>query len=340
MLRTARLVAAAACAGALLAGCAALEVPAVVRTGAAGAPAGDPGSTGQPDAEPSEQAEPSASPVPPESAEPSPSSTPSNAAPSPEAPAPQASGSPAPGSPASSFPPYTPDPQEQRIVPPGGVEEGPRPAGLPLADLDPTKAKGWKPLQTTADNSRAVTWPPCRPIHWVLNPDGMPPWGRRLVDQAVAEIAQATKLRFVYDGETDEPTRNSRDRYQPETYGDRWVPVLIGWSTATSDRALTGDVLGYSQVWSEWRVTADSETYVTGWVRLDAPDVRRLRQDGGDAPVRALIVHELAHVVGLDHVKDRSQLMYPELSPDNARLGAGDRRGLTAMGQGPCSPRV
>ena len=46
-------------------------------------------------------------------------------------------------------------------------------------------------------------------------------------------------------------------------------------------------------------------------------------------------MHELGHVVGLDHVKDRHELMNPEyLGLDT--WGPGDRQGLAVLGAGPC----
>ena len=58
-------------------------------------------------------------------------------------------------------------------------------------------------------------------------------------------------------------------------------------------------------------------------------------QSTGFEQSRAIIMHELGHVVGLDHVDDPDQLMFPRTT---GRLdwGAGDRRGLAAMGAGLC----
>ncbi|MET3175355.1 UNVERIFIED_ORG: hypothetical protein ABIB52_003219 [Arthrobacter sp. UYCu721] len=48
---------------------------------------------------------------------------------------------------------------------------------------------------------------------------------------------------------------------------------------------------------------------------LDAPDLAdTLARAGGPPLVRAIIMHELAHVLGLDHVNDTTQLMHEENS--------------------------
>jgi hypothetical protein len=59
------------------------------------------------------------------------------------------------------------------------------------------------------------------------------------------------------------------------------------------------------------------------------------RQRGGAAFERAIVLHELGHLVGLAHVSDQSELM----NADNVGLldyGPGDREGLAQLGAGPC----
>ena len=48
-----------------------------------------------------------------------------------------------------------------------------------------------------------------------------------------------------------------------------------------------------------------------------------------------MILHELGHVMGLEHVDDPVQLMYPEIgAPDG--LAAGDLNGLYQLGKAAC----
>ena len=53
--------------------------------------------------------------------------------------------------------------------------------------------------------------------------------------------------------------------------------------------------------------------------------------------VQAVVMHELGHGLGLDHVDDRKQLMYQD-NVGLTELGPGDRRGLALLGQGKCAP--
>ena len=78
--------------------------------------------------------------------------------------------------------------------------------------------------------------------------------------------------------------------------------------------------------------------YVTGQVVLDAPAFTQAMAVPGGGPVaRAIVLHELAHVVGLGHVDDPAELMYPYAG--RADLGAGDLTGLALLGAGACIRR-
>ena len=53
--------------------------------------------------------------------------------------------------------------------------------------------------------------------------------------------------------------------------------------------------------------------YRTGTVSLDAPSLTRvLARPDGRAEVKAIIMHEFGHLVGLAHVDDSRELMYAD----------------------------
>jgi predicted Zn-dependent protease len=54
----------------------------------------------------------------------------------------------------------------------------------------------------------------------------------------------------------------------------------------------------------------------------------------------SVVLHELGHALGLAHVNDASEVMYPEAQIKVTDLGAGDRRGLAALGSGTCESRL
>ncbi len=177
---------------------------------------------------------------------------------------------------------------------------------------------------------------PCRPIHYVVRPDNAPPGADELIVEAVAEISGATGLQFIDDGATAEAPSLRRELHQPARYGERWVPVLIAWSTPAESPALGGKAAGQG---GSYPVTSGPfRVLVTGQAILDAEyaaDV--MARPNGRNYVQALIMHELGHVVGLGHVDDPTQLMYSG-NVGITELGAGDRAGLALLGTGPCLP--
>jgi len=219
-----------------------------------------------------------------------------------------------------------------------GYEESPRPPGLPLGDLTQRKGAGYVFTARQKDKRTGVTWSPCRPIHYVLRgAKNTPRQGERMLRESLALVAELTGLEIVDDGATRERYSDDRKAYQPQRYGQRWAPVLVSWSTTREDPGLKGDVLG--RAGAKWIVSESGDrTYVTGTVSLDAAEINRLRAQYGYDVARAVVLHELGHLMGLGHVQDRTSLMHPEVSPAVTGFSAKDRAGLEVLGQGPCQP--
>ncbi len=71
-------------------------------------------------------------------------------------------------------------------------------------------------------------------------------------------------------------------------------------------------------------------------VALDTDTFDRLAgQRGGEQAMRAILVHELGHVLGLAHVDDDTQLMYGG-NLVRTDLGDGDLEGLARLGAVGC----
>jgi hypothetical protein len=180
--------------------------------------------------------------------------------------------------------------------------------------------------------SDPVAWDPCRPIRYVINPAGGPAGGIGIAEQAVSRMAQVSGLKFEYRGKTGErPHWNSPVLPIIGTHR----PMLISWATADEVPQLSGDVAGIGG--SVPVATRDGGLrYATGGITLDAGSFAQLaEQPEGQAEERAIILHELGHVVGLAHVADPAELM----NADNLGLldyGSGDLAGLARLGNGRC----
>jgi len=123
--------------------------------------------------------------------------------------------------------------------------------------------------------------------------------------------------------------------HQQERYPNRWAPVLVAWSDPGESLRLVGDTAGFAGSFPF--PVGDDRVYVTGGVTLDGPQFNKIIGDeDGRVRARAVIEHELGHLVGLAHIPDSGQLMNPDGVKGLATYGPGDLTGLNQLGKGPC----
>ncbi len=200
------------------------------------------------------------------------------------------------------------------------------------------RSSSYRFIAHQADGKSPVAYDPCRPVHYVVREKGTPAFGHALLSEAFARVSQATGLQFRDDGTTSEDPSAQREPFQKARYGNRWAPVLIAWETSQENADFAADVAGEA---GSQRVSLPGHpaVYVSGQVELDTAKVSAmLARPGGRGLARALIGHELGHLVGLAHVTDPTQVMYPQVQRRVADFGLGDLAGLAALGQGLCAP--
>jgi hypothetical protein len=119
--------------------------------------------------------------------------------------------------------------------------------------------------------------------------------------------------------------------------------VIAFTSPDKTNYSLSGTVLGeggFSYAWASRTVSGRTTYYVAaqrGFVVIDTPQMLKQTMGGFGAGARRtnLLLHELGHAMGLGHVTDLRQQMYPTLrsaSPNG--LAAGDLAGLARVGRG------
>ena len=217
-------------------------------------------------------------------------------------------------------------------TPPAGLEEQDEPLGSPQK---PAVASSSYRFLAVNDDGTPVGYSPCRPLHYVVNAALAPNGAERLVEDAIRTVSRATGINFVDDGPTTEAPSQSRIPYQQAAYGERWAPLLIAWTTPDQAPQLAGPVIGTGGS-THFSFGDGPKSFVTGSLELDAPQIAEdLSRPDGAAYATAVILHELGHVMGLEHVDDPAQLMYAEIgAPDG--LAAGDLNGLYELGKAQC----
>ena len=211
-------------------------------------------------------------------------------------------------------------------------------------DRIPSLPNGYSFTFVKDDGCTPVRFDPCRPVPYVVNPAQAPPTGVADVEEAFGRLAEVTGISFVDEGTTDEAAR--RGPYVEDRYPGRWAPILVTWSRRSGDRANV-EVVGSG---FPYRV---GDVLVSGVLTLNADAVtdrtRNTPLAGGFGPVPGfgaigaegvtwgrVILHELAHVMGLGHTRDRDQLMYPDTAEQTAHTTeyrSGDREGLRLLGR-------
>jgi len=191
-------------------------------------------------------------------------------------------------------------------------------------------------MMTEPGSSKPVTYSPCQRIRYVVNAARQPAGADGVVASAIKAVQKYSGLRFRYLGTTRrQPSRNGEISVTPAP-GKKYPPVLIAWTTPKRVPALQGSVAGEGGSTAVSSGSSSYMHYVTGQVTLDSADIAKmLKQGNGRALARAIVMHELGHVVGLDHVQNRRQIMSP-VNVGQTTWGKGDRTGLAMVGRGRC----
>jgi len=221
----------------------------------------------------------------------------------------------------------------------GGAGIEPKPAGPVAAGLERpeqvvTDDGAYRFNLVHSDDGSPVTYSSCQPVRLVVNPQGAPPGSDGLVEEAAAEIQDASGLTVAVEAATDERPHDGRSPVVAERPGE-WAPSLVAWSDPSESPRLAGTVTGYAG--SAYSRRGQQVAYVSGSVTLDGPQLTGVLADGDRDGARAIVVHELAHLVGLGHVGDPDELMYPQARPQVTELQDGDLAGLAALGAGECT---
>jgi hypothetical protein len=183
-----------------------------------------------------------------------------------------------------------------------------------------------------------VTWDPCLPIQLVVNSASAPEGADVLLAEAVERVNRASGLRLEVAGPTtQQPQPDASEReLRLGRPGSARAPVLVAWTTPEVVPGLKGSIVGRGGPVYMLGSSLDRAKYIGGVVYLDGPQLARiLRRPNGHAVARTVVMHELGHLVGLNHVDNKAEVMHPSGSAVT-EFGQGDRAGLARLGSGGC----
>ena len=177
----------------------------------------------------------------------------------------------------------------------------------------------------------AARWNPCAPVPYYVNPAGMPRGALRTVARAMGRVQAATGLVFRYAGVSrGVPFASGTTTKGMPAYG-----FTIAWAAPRTVRRLRGSTVAISGSWSQGVSLGAGRVahrYVGGGLVIDRTE--RLRPGfGRGRSLGYVLLHEMGHVVGLDHTSDTTQVMASRVTSRSvAQFGAGDLAGFARVG--------
>ncbi|HWU20266.1 MAG TPA: matrixin family metalloprotease [Nocardioides sp.] len=186
--------------------------------------------------------------------------------------------------------------------------------------------QGYRSQSITADNG--YRWNPCAVIHYRVNLAGMSSTNLKLIRNALRKVHLATGLQFSYAGGS---------RVLP--FGGAWnrsVPtsgLYFAFATATTVPAIKG-LAGLGGEGALVTTSSGSKVVASGGVTLAKGWWKKLYSGFKNGPSKgSLLLHEIGHAVGLMHVGNKPEIMYPVLGPwSYGHYGWGDLAGLQQLG--------
>lgn len=195
-------------------------------------------------------------------------------------------------------------------------------------------------------NTAVVRWAPClqgsggptdNVIRYKINPAGQPA-RVKVVRRAVAKVHRATGLTFRYAGRTSYvPQATSQGlaaRAQRNASGSRFVVAWAreGSGAGSSNLLVPGLEAGVGAV--RWQSGTTTQLRITDAAVVLKRGVNLRSGFGPGVSLGNLLLHELGHAVGLQHVALPTQIMNPQLSKQTpAGYASGDKAGLRKVGR-------
>ncbi|HEX2784933.1 MAG TPA: hypothetical protein VHN36_15220 [Ilumatobacteraceae bacterium] len=177
-------------------------------------------------------------------------------------------------------------------------------------------------------------WNPCKPIRYVINMNGYNESYRAVISEGIGRVATATGFQFNYVGDTTIiPVEANPWGYPANDFFHGTAPydIIISLANETITDLVPYSLAGLT--WPNWVHYPDKDgRFFVASITMDMGDLfgRPTWAGDGFGPV---LLHELGHAMGLDHVSDTTQVMRNGSLPTSSNTyGPGDLRGLWLSG--------
>ena len=232
-------------------------------------------------------------------------------------------------------------------VVPMGASNQPAQAGGAVFQITHWKDPG---TDKNVNHDHVVRWDPCQTITYAVNARkaGSTPKARAAAiadtQAAMGRAGERTGMSFRYVGTTTEIPRDAAGASWTDR--QRAAEIVIAWvkpgSATYGSNLLSQASGGYASgtggwSWKAW-TTASGQWRLAigrGFVVINADQNGSYRAGFGSGTTRgALLLHEVGHALGLNHVGATDELMYPTmLRRSHSSYKDGDQRGLSKLGR-------
>jgi hypothetical protein len=181
------------------------------------------------------------------------------------------------------------------------------------------RQRAWRPVAGT--KKRPARWGTCR-IGWRLDGRYMPASGRADLTEAMRRITQISGIRFRYLGKIRADLRRAHTQAGKNK-------MLVAWRPPR----LTRGIIPSNMIAGVGGTARQGNQHVSGFLLMNANYSKNASPGFGDGfPLGLVLMHELGHVVGLDHANDEKQVMAFGAALPAAVWGAADIAGLKKLG--------
>ena len=183
-------------------------------------------------------------------------------------------------------------------------------------------------------------WTPCVPITYAVNTERATQSQIDALNTAIENAEQASGFDFIYRGNvTGSLKTNGVDsRVAGSTES---AMAVFAFSDPYATPILAGNTIGIGGIGPSAQGALPIELAggaSTAWVVRGGFAIIDITDISSPAEITSAFTHEIAHMLGLDHVNAIGELMRPViLSPPQENFGNGDKNGLYSIGAPQCS---